>query len=136
MFSHKIRNAIIAGIAAVQLATSMAQADELSRADVLYYASLAFPNYDAAQRATSVAYCESTFVPEADTNYPYVGLMQVDSWLHADRVRYVTGLELETHNEIVEALKSPYINMFVAADILEEQGWYAWPYCGFLWKWR
>lgn len=75
-----------------------------------------------------IAWCESSFNTRADSNWPYVGLLQVDHRLHAWRVARVLGWAVSPA-ESVDYLKNPYVNLLVAVDILRDQGWSAWPYC-------
>lgn len=74
-----------------------------------------------AEYATRIAWCESSFNPNADTNPPYIGLWQIDPALHGWRTVAIYGRW--------RSLYEPEVNAAVAAHILADQGWGAWPVC-------
>src|SRR5262245_46762406 len=75
-----------------------------------------------------IAWCESRWQPGVDTNWPYVGLMQVDYRLHAWRLPALMGRPV-TVAESHDLLQDPWINLWVANQIRLDQGWSAWPVC-------
>lgn len=72
--------------------------------------------------------CESSNRPGADENWPYVGLMQVDPYLHSWRVGEVVGYRVGVA-EARALLRDPRVNLWTALHILRAQGWGAWPVC-------
>lgn len=90
------------------------------REAVLELAERHFPA-GTAEYATRIAGCESSFNPKADTNPPYIGLWQIDPQLHGWRTVAIYGRW--------RSLYEPEVNAAVAADILADQGWGAWPVC-------
>lgn len=72
--------------------------------------------YDwSVQRALAVIRCESSGDPLAASNWPYVGLFQIDVNLH--RWTY-------------EQLIDPAINVAAAYELWSRRGWQPWPVCG------
>jgi hypothetical protein len=83
---------------------------------------------DLAGYVARIVHCESTNRPGADTNWPYVGLMQVDPYIHAGRVGEVVGYRV-TPAQAAELLRDPRVNLLTAALVRRDQGWGAWPVC-------
>lgn len=102
--------------------------------DVWTVAAEAFPP-DQVELAVRVARCESNHNPWATASgydsyygyYRYVGLWQIDPYLHGHRAVRLFGPEA--------SLYDPRVNAHVAAEILRDQGWRAWPYCSRM-AWR
>lgn len=122
--STSVRRALRASIAAVgltALTVGAAGAAPLSDEEIWAVAAEAFPE-DQVAKAVRVAYCESTFDPEAQAPYGYLGLFQVDPWLHGHRVERLFGPGA--------SLTDPRVNAAVAAELWAESGWRPWPVCG------
>lgn len=111
---------------ALALLPSVAAADE---ADITSIVAEAF-GPELTDKALRVVNCESRFDPWATAqgydrrygNYKYVGLFQIDPYLHTDRALRLFGPEADLYD--------PRVNAHVAAEIWQEYGWGAWPYCG------
>ena len=117
------RPGLAAPIVGAALALSIigsASADQLSRDQVYEVAQAAFPG-DQVDRAVNVAWCESTFDAAAQAPYGYTGLWQIDPGLYSWRAEALFGPGA--------SLSDPRVNAAVAAQILAEQGWRAWPVC-------
>lgn len=105
-----------------------ARGGRLEREEVVALAAETF-GPALAERVAGVVRCESTNHPGADTNPPYVGLMQVDPYIHAGKVGRVVGYPV-TPREAAWLLRDPRINLEVSVLIWQESGWSAWPWCG------
>lgn len=83
---------------------------------------------DLARRVAAVARCESTGRVAVDSNWPYVGLLQIDPDLHRERVAAVVGYPVALE-EARSLLRDPLVNLAVGLLVFEAQGWAAWPAC-------
>jgi soluble lytic murein transglycosylase-like protein len=123
--STPVRRALRASIAALGLTAATfgaaGAAPPLSDEEIWAVAAEAFPEHQVA-KAVSVAWCESTFDPEARAPYGYLGLFQVDPWLHGWRAERLFGPGA--------SLTDPRVNAAVAAELWAESGWRPWPVCG------
>lgn len=99
----------------------------LERAEVVDLAAEVF-GPDVAEHVADIVRCESTYRPAVDTNWPYVGLMQIHPGLHRHRLERIVGRPL-TLAETRLYLTDPLLNLLVAADVLRDQGFGAWPVC-------
>jgi len=99
----------------------------LGRAEVVDLAAETF-GPGVAHYVAAIALCESSYDPNADRNWPYVGLMQVDPYLHADKVGAVVGYPVGP-GDAAWLLRVPRVNLATAVLILRAQGWGAWPHC-------
>lgn len=109
-------------------ASRSSRAAVLTRAEVTEIATETV----GAERAgywTRIAWCESTWNMRATSNWPYIGLAQIDHRLHRDKVAVVVGRSL-TVAESADYLGNGYVNLLVGALVLSEQGWLrGWPWC-------
>ena len=88
----------------------------------------AMPSW-AVEPMVKIALCESDYVPAARAFgwdkrygwYEYRGILQVDPVYHQWRANRLFGYGA--------SLYDPRVNAGVAAEILHEQGWRAWPVC-------
>lgn len=121
--STSVRRALGAFVAAALAlgAVGPVGAEPLSDEEIWAVVAEAFPEHQVA-KAVRVAYCESTFDPEAQAPYGYLGLFQVDPWLHGWRAERLFGPGA--------SLTDPRVNAHVAAELWAESGWHPWPYCG------
>jgi hypothetical protein len=99
----------------------------LERAEVEALAAASF-GPELAGYVANIARCESTFDPNADRNWPYVGLLQIDPYLHAAHVAAVVGYPVDAV-EAAALLRIPRVNLATAARIAAVQGFGAWPWC-------
>jgi soluble lytic murein transglycosylase-like protein len=122
--STSVRRALATSVAVVGLtlgAVGTAAAEQLNEDQIWAVAAEAFPG-DQVEKAVAVAWCESRFDAEARAPYGYLGLFQVDPWLHGWRAerRFGPGA----------SLTDPRVNAAVAAELFAESGWRPWPVCG------
>ena len=110
----------IAGAALALALIGSAGAEQLNRDQVYQVAASAFPD-GQVDRAVNVAWCESSFDSNARAPYGYTGLWQIDPTIHGWRAEAMFGPGA--------SLNDPRVNAAVAAQILAEQGWHAWPVC-------
>jgi len=99
----------------------------LARSEVADLAAEVF-GPELAAYVAAIAWCESTGRPGVESNWPYVGLMQIDPDLHAGRVAAVVGYPV-TLAEARVLLRDPLVNLRTAHAVWRDQGWSAWPAC-------
>jgi hypothetical protein len=99
----------------------------LERSEVVDLAAEVF-GADLAGYVAAIVACESSNRPAVDTNWPYVGLLQIDPALHRHRLERIVGYAL-TLGQTRALLTDPLLNLLVGADVQREQGWTAWPAC-------
>lgn len=100
----------------------------LDRADVLDLASAVW-GPELADRVLALARCESSLRPDADANWPYIGLLQIHPSLHRRLVERVVGYPV-TLEEARLLLRDPVVNLWVGYLLYLDAGFAPWPWCG------
>lgn len=110
---------ILAALYSLGVGVGPAHADTLDRAAVVSLAAETF-GPEVAEYVANIARCESSYRTAVDTNWPYVGLLQIDATLWTG-----TSLRLFGSGDFTD----PRVNMKMAAWIANTYGFSAWPVC-------